>query len=268
MNDAPRKTSRKTPSKRAGKSPGKSAGKSPSKRVGKTPSDAAGKSLRSSPSKAPKPSREAPPKRQYDNSLREEHAKLTRERILEAFAEQLMGERTGDVSISDVATRSGVSPATIYRYFPNRDALYDAIDEWLGRSIGRPELAETLEVLSSGAPTLFRFFEANIDKHRLARSTAAVGKVIAHAQRTRDRAFRRMLSSTTAHLEARRAAGVHALIRALFSFDTFAMMKERFGVDAEVASDTVGWATRVLVRELEREGSKEAGTRRRKKGPA
>ncbi|MFC5264676.1 TetR/AcrR family transcriptional regulator [Kribbella qitaiheensis] len=53
-------------------------------------------------------------------------ARRNRERLLavarEAFAEQGMA-----VVLDDVARRAGVGPGTLYRHFPNREALFEAV---------------------------------------------------------------------------------------------------------------------------------------------
>jgi len=59
-------------------------------------------------------------------SLREEQRALTRRRILDATLDLVTVLEPQELSIPAVAQRSGVSIATIYRYFPTKDALIDA----------------------------------------------------------------------------------------------------------------------------------------------
>jgi AcrR family transcriptional regulator len=58
--------------------------------------------------------------------LRAAHAADTRRRILEAVNQLLAEEHPAAISIPLVARRSNISPATIYRYFANKEALLDA----------------------------------------------------------------------------------------------------------------------------------------------
>ena len=58
--------------------------------------------------------------------------------ILDAAA-GVLADRGDQASMSDVATAAGVARATLYRYFPSRDALLDAL--------GRFALDETSELL-------------------------------------------------------------------------------------------------------------------------
>src|SRR5215217_6312007 len=55
-------------------------------------------------------------------------AERNRERILAAAAE-LYAERGLDVSLDDIAAAAGVGVGTVYRRFPDKDALIDALFE-------------------------------------------------------------------------------------------------------------------------------------------
>jgi AcrR family transcriptional regulator len=56
-------------------------------------------------------------------TVREEQVALTRRMIVDAFVELSAVPDARPVTVAEVARHSGVSPATIYRHFPNRDAL-------------------------------------------------------------------------------------------------------------------------------------------------
>jgi AcrR family transcriptional regulator len=51
---------------------------------------------------------------------------VTRQRILDAVLDLVAEGELTEVSVPDVARRSGASVATIYRYFPSKDALFEA----------------------------------------------------------------------------------------------------------------------------------------------
>jgi AcrR family transcriptional regulator len=56
-------------------------------------------------------------------SLRDEQRALTRRKVLEAVLELVAEGSLDELSVPAVSQRSGVSVATIYRYFPTRDEL-------------------------------------------------------------------------------------------------------------------------------------------------
>src|SRR6476620_5660341 len=60
-------------------------------------------------------------------------AQRNRDRIVEV-AREVFREHGYDASLDEVAKRAGVGPGTLYRHFPNRDALLDAImQSWVER---------------------------------------------------------------------------------------------------------------------------------------
>src|SRR5256885_914009 len=77
--------------------------------------------------------------RPYDNALRRQQADLTRRRILDTVRDLLMESRTS-FSIPEIAARAGVSEPTIYRHFPNRDALLEALAA--GKRQKKPRLVD------------------------------------------------------------------------------------------------------------------------------
>jgi len=64
---------------------------------------------------------------QPDRPLRSD-AERNRRRILEA-AEEVFAERGLDVSLDDIAAAAGVGVGTVYRRFPDKDSLIDALFE-------------------------------------------------------------------------------------------------------------------------------------------
>ena len=60
-------------------------------------------------------------------------AKRNYDRIVEV-AREVFREQGYDASLDEVAKRAGVGPGTLYRHFPTRDALLDAImASWVER---------------------------------------------------------------------------------------------------------------------------------------
>ncbi len=58
--------------------------------------------------------------------LRQEHRELTRQKVLTAVLELVADGSLNGLSVPAVSRRSGVSVATIYRYFPTKDELLAA----------------------------------------------------------------------------------------------------------------------------------------------
>lgn len=187
-------------------------------------------------------------RRAYDNSRRQARAQQTRERIIEGVVDACLDQDLDDLSVAAVSERTGVSPATIYRYFPNREVLLEAVDRRLGEKLGRPRLPESIDGLVEYMPELFVFFEENIELMKLARSTA--DKLERETSLLRDRYLMALLEEEIAHLPAEEARSVQAVFRSLFSLDLYLMQRDRFDSTPEAAGRATQWAMRTLLQEL------------------
>src|SRR5919197_2205650 len=67
--------------------------------------------------------------------------------ILEAAAE-VLATRGEQASMADVAAAAGVGRATVYRYFPNRQALLDELGQFALRGARERLLAASLDKVS------------------------------------------------------------------------------------------------------------------------
>jgi len=83
-------------------------------------------------------------------------AERNRERILAAAAE-IFAERGLDVSLDDIAAHAGVGVGTVYRRFPDKDALIDALfEEKIDRAVALADEALELEDPWEGFTTFMR----------------------------------------------------------------------------------------------------------------
>ncbi|HEX5405694.1 MAG TPA: helix-turn-helix domain-containing protein [Pseudonocardiaceae bacterium] len=74
------------------------------------------------------------------------HARRNRERIIDTAREALTG--TGqDISLNEIARRAGVGIGTLFRHFPNRDALLEALtyDRTMALCAEANRLIDTME---------------------------------------------------------------------------------------------------------------------------
>jgi AcrR family transcriptional regulator len=105
-------------------------------------------------------------------------AKRNYDRIVEV-AREVFREQGYDASLDEVAKRAGVGPGTLYRHFPTRDALLDAImQSW----VDRVEEAADKALTHEGSPRdlLVAWFEEyvrliSLHKGGPARITSAMG---------------------------------------------------------------------------------------------
>jgi AcrR family transcriptional regulator len=105
-------------------------------------------------------------------------AQRNRERLIEA-AREVFREQGYDASLDEVAKRAGVGAGTLYRHFPSRDVLMDAMmQSWVDRV---NDAVEKVLVHEGGSrDLLLSWFETYVDlismhKGGPAKITSAMG---------------------------------------------------------------------------------------------
>ena len=83
-----------------------------------------------------------------------------RDRVLEA-AKTVFSAGGSDASLEAVAREAGVGIGTLYRHFPTREALYEAVYRREVEQLG--ELAEQLKGEASAVDALRRWLRANVE---------------------------------------------------------------------------------------------------------
>lgn len=100
-------------------------------------------------------------KRAYHSQLRQHQTEQTRELIVEALAAQVWQEGLADFSVPKVAARAGVAIRTVYRYFPTRDDLLDAVGEWVRAHAPEPPHPSGLDDLTRYVRDLYAYLDAH-----------------------------------------------------------------------------------------------------------
>jgi AcrR family transcriptional regulator len=101
-----------------------------------------------------------------------------RERVLEA-AKAVFSSGGAEASLEAVARRAGVGIGTLYRHFPTREALYEAVYRREVEQLG--ELADTLKDEAKPVEALRRWISSNIEFVATKKGMAAALAVAAHA---------------------------------------------------------------------------------------
>jgi AcrR family transcriptional regulator len=105
-------------------------------------------------------------------------AQRNRDRLVEV-ARQVFREKGYDAPLDEIAKKAGVGPGTLYRHFPTRDALLDAVMQAWVDSV---EIATDKALAREGAPreVLLAWFQAYVGlissyKGNPAKLTSAMG---------------------------------------------------------------------------------------------
>jgi len=98
-------------------------------------------------------------------------ARRNYERLLSAAAEAFTEHGADDVSLEEIARRAGVGIGTLYRHFPTRQALLEAV--YTDQVAGLRALADDLLATKPPAEALATWLRALIDFGRTKRSLSA-----------------------------------------------------------------------------------------------
>ena len=131
-------------------------------------------------------------------------ATRNRERLLEA-AKATFGSDEGGATLEAVARRAGVGIGTLYRHFPTREALYEAVYRREVDELGA--LAERLERDASPDVALRQWVRANIEFVATKKGMAAALALAAHNKDLTAYSFDRLTKALGRLLANARASG-------------------------------------------------------------
>ncbi len=187
----------------------------------------------------------------YTSTLRDRQVAQTREFILDALTTLLADRRADEVTTRDIAAVAGVSERTVYRHFPDRNALLDGLSRRL------PPLADTPSFDAGGldglAPTCRRLMEL-LDEHYVTARAEAVFNADPRrfAANTQDntREMRELFAKGLPELTDREQLRIAAVIRCLVSTQAWLRMREEFGVPGTESGPVVAWVIDTIIKEL------------------
>jgi len=196
--------------------------------------------------------------RSYTSPLRRQQQENTRTGIIEAAAVIISEGHLMDFSIQDVADRAGVSYGTVYRHFSTREALLEALYESAADVIGL-SLSLSLTTLSPEAvPSVIEktvaVFEENAAILQAFTMALAANNLQPKSRSQRDKLVRQMIIENAPHLSPETARQAAAIICHLHSSLTWAILKQRFGLNADETVGALIWALQTLIRDLAERG--------------
>jgi AcrR family transcriptional regulator len=147
-------------------------------------------------------------------------AQRNRERVLEA-AKAVFSAGGPEASLEAVARRAGVGIGTLYRHFPTREALYEAVYRREVEQLG--ELAEQLKGEASPVEALRKWLRSNVEfvatkkgmTAALALAAAPPSELMAYSFERLTKAIGELLARAVAAGEIRADVGPEDLLRAL-----------------------------------------------------
>ncbi len=188
------------------------------------------------------------------SKLRARHDEATRELILDGLV-ALLSERGGfELTYFEIARRAGVSVRTLYRHFPRRDDLFDALTRRVNEVV-RVDYGRDRQGIVGAIRAVF----ATYDRHApliAAQLQAGLGRVRARGRVKRVGLMSEILAAELSDLSAERRAAAAGLFTCLFSASIWKRLRDEVGLDGEASGEVVAWAVDTLWRSLQVENER------------
>lgn len=184
-------------------------------------------------------------------NVRDEQRDATRRRIVQAVSDLVANDHPAAISVPAVAERAGVGVATVYRYFPTKEALLDAAAT--GVVTGGDRLPSTFAEVG---PTLKSVWGELAEQLPLVRGQFAspVGREL-HRRRWEPRhaAMGTYLAAEGIDPEGPVGRRLVGIADVLTSSTALLELHDKAGVPVDDAAEWVAWALEVLHRATARE---------------
>lgn len=186
-------------------------------------------------------------------ALRSQQTDLTRRLILDAVAELVVEEGVHAFSVQNVADRAGVSHRTVYRHFPSREALLEALVDSINQPFREQDITEP-ETLADLRAAVTRGFAALAERDRMVRAYVLLTVGARLRSRSREERTRRFGDILRAELGDRvddpTIDAVAAVSRLLWSSTGWHVLTDEHDLDDATASEVVAWVIETILGEL------------------
>jgi AcrR family transcriptional regulator len=187
--------------------------------------------------------------RTYESPLRERQARQTRDEILDALTVLLEDRSPDEITTKELAEAAELSERTVYRYFPDRAALVDALVERFAAASGGldPGFPTSFEDLKAWAVEFMRLLEAQPVVAQAEALLNADPRRYSDSTREHTRQLHAMVEVTLPELDGDQRAAVTAVLRVLVSAQTWLRLREEFGLGGDTSGPIIAWAIDAIV---------------------
>jgi AcrR family transcriptional regulator len=172
-----------------------------------------------------------------------------RTRITDAMAE-LLAEGRIDISHDLIAERTGISRRTIYRYFPDKEALFDSVMSRIHVMLGQNvTMAQTEEDLTSMLHDIYTGFDRIAPIATLVRSTPQGRALRLAANKRRVAGYTAAAADAVKTLPEEDQKLATAMLQVLHT-TPWLEMRDMWGLSGDQIARVTGWAMRTLLNDL------------------
>ncbi|HTH53179.1 MAG TPA: TetR/AcrR family transcriptional regulator [Edaphobacter sp.] len=184
-------------------------------------------------------------------SLRDRQVAATREQILEVALDQLGQGPRGSFSHESIAEQAGMGARTVYRHFPDRASLLQALWERL-REATDTRFPQNEDEILSLTRTVFQEFEANESLVRAVVTSPAGTEVRERAGIEGRAAFAQSLGPLLEGLPQKEQARIIAVFVAIYSAPFWQLLRDRGLLSGPEAREAVTWALSALMQAVKK----------------
>jgi len=179
-------------------------------------------------------------------SWRQQQSANTRDHIVAAAKNLLLDAPTEPFSHERVAQAAGVGARTVYRHFPARADLMQALWETV-RDETRTRFPNTEEEVVAFARTQFNEFNEREALVRASNAFPAAGELRARGSLEGRPAFRRSLAAITKNLSEWEQRRLVAVCLAIYSAPFWLLLRDRGELSGAEPGDAAAWALAALL---------------------
>ena len=196
-------------------------------------------------------------------SWRERQTIHTREHIIDVAKDLLVRAPTEPFSHERVAQAAGLGARTVYRHFPSRTDLMQALWERV-RADSKTRFPSNEEEVVAFARTQFNEFNEREALVRASLSFSASTELRARGSLEGRPAFRRSLAHLLEHLPAAQQRRLLAVCLAIYSAPFWQLLRDRGELTGDEPGDAAAWALTVVL-DAAKAGTSEAPTQKASK---
>jgi AcrR family transcriptional regulator len=188
--------------------------------------------------------------RSYSSPLRERQTEDTRRQILEAALSLIQESPEDSFSHERIAARAGVALRTVYRHFPSRSDLLDAVWQESDHRLQLTEYPASEADLLASLEGVYGRMDENAPLIRGILNSNAGREMRRRDNERRLQGIDQALADATSHLTPDRRRLVIAVFQALFSARTWEMMRDRAHLAEGETAKAVQWAMETMLQGL------------------
>jgi AcrR family transcriptional regulator len=183
----------------------------------------------------------------YDSPLRAEQKRATRQRILDAAGRLMENRGLEEFSFAAIAAEAEVKERTVYRHFPNKDALLAGLWEWFQGRIRYGSIARTEAELLAKPQHTFPGFDDNEQLARAMWSSPQGREFRLSNVEERKAGIKAAIADATRGLPAKQAKWLAAVIHVLYSGAAWGIMKDYWGLSGAEGGKASAMAIELLL---------------------